>query len=128
MRNGFLIVQVPNKNSFQSQIFKENWAAFDVPRDLYYFKIETVCSLLRKTGFQVTKIDHFMNWLHPPTLVISLFPDLNPQSAWREESRGRYSLLKRGAWVFFTLLVSPLTQLESGVKRGAIVTYYSIKK
>lgn len=127
-KKGFLIIQVPNSNSIQYKIFKKRWAAFDIPRDLYYFGTETLSLLLGKVGFIVTKLDHFMNWWHPPTLVISLFPNLDPQKAWGKEHRGENPLLQRVAWIFCTLLVTPLTQLESWLKRGAMVTYYGMKK
>ena len=123
-KEGFLIIQVPNSNSIQYKIFKKRWAAFDVPRDLYYFGTESLRSLLGKVGFIVTKMDHFMNWWHPPTLVISLFPNLDPQKAWREEHRGKSPILQRLAWILFTLLTGPFTQLESSLRRGAIITSY----
>jgi len=126
--DGFLVIQVPNKDSFQYKIFKERWAAFDVPRDLYYFGREMLSSLLGKVGFTVMRMDHFMNWWHPPTLVISLFPNLDPQMAWGEELKGESSVLQRVAWILCTLLVTPVTQLESFFKYGALVTYYGVKK
>ena len=127
-KEGLIIIQVPNSNSIQRKIFKKRWAAFDVPRDLYYFGTESLRSLLGKVGFIVTKIDHFMNWWHPPTLVISLYPNLDPQKAWGKEHRGESPVLQRVAWIFCTLLVTPLTQLEGWFKHGAIVTYYGMKK
>ncbi len=126
--DGFLVIQVPNKDSLQCKIFKKRWAAFDVPRDLYYFGIETLQSFLRKSVFRITKVDQFMNWWHPPTMVISLFPNLDPQKAWGEERRGGNPFFQRLAWVFCTLLASPFTQLESLLGRGAIVTFYSTKQ
>ena len=125
--DGFLVIQVPNKDSFQYKIFKERWAAFDVPRDLYYFGSEVLGSLLSKAGFALVKMDHLMNWWHPPTLVISLFPNLDPQKAWGKEGRGGTSLLQRVGWIFCTLLAGPFTQLEGELGRGAIVTYYGVK-
>lgn len=125
--DGFLIIQVPNKNSFQCKIFKERWAAFDVPRDLNYFEPKTLISLLKKIGFKVEKIDHFMNWWHPPTLVTSLFPGLEPQKAWREEGRGKTTIVQRIIWVLCTLLASPFTYLESCFEQGAVLTYYGAK-
>lgn len=125
--DGFLVIQVPNKDSLQYKIFKERWAAFDVPRDLYYFSTHTLSSLLKKAGFKVTKVDHFMNWWHPPTLVISLFPDLDPQKAWGEEHQGKSSVLQRVAWILCTLLAGPFTQLESSLRRGGIITSYCKK-
>jgi SAM-dependent methyltransferase len=125
---GFLITQVPNKDCFQFKLFKERWAAFDVPRDLYYFGIHPLSSYLKRVGFKILKIDHFMNWWHPPTLVLSLFPSLDPQRAWREEEKGRNPIFQRIAWIVSTLLASPFTQFESWIERGAIVTFYAVKK
>jgi len=122
--DGFVIIQVPNKDSLQYKIFKGQWAAFDVPRDLYYFGTEIIRSLLGKAGFTVTKMDHFMNWWHPPTLVISLFPNLDPQKAWGEERQGKSFVLQRVDWILCTLLAGPFTQLESGLGRGAMITSY----
>jgi hypothetical protein len=127
-KEGSLIIQIPNSNSLQCKIFKKRWAAFDVPRDLYYFGTERLKSLLGRVGFTLTKMNHFMNWWHPPTLVISLFPNLDPQKAWGEERQGGSPVFQRVAWILCTLLVTPLTQLESWFKHGAIVTYYGMKK
>jgi SAM-dependent methyltransferase len=126
--DGCLVIQVPNKASWQYGIFKRRWAAFDVPRDLYYFSPKTLKALLEKAGFDVVKVDQFMNWWHPPTLVISLFPSLDPQKAWEKEGRGRTTLLQRIFWIVCTVMVGPLTQLESLMGRGAIVTYYARKR
>jgi SAM-dependent methyltransferase len=126
--DGFLVIQIPNKNSLQYKILRKRWAAFDVPRDLYYFGTEMVRALLGKVGFTVTEMDHVMSWWHPPTLVLSLFPSLDPQKAWGEEHQGETPILQRVTWILCTLLVIPLTQLESWFEHGAIVTYYGMKK
>jgi SAM-dependent methyltransferase len=126
-KEGYLIIQIPNKDCFQFRIFKERWAAFDIPRDLYYFGTKTISSLLKKSGFDVVKVDHFMNWWHPPTLVISLFPNLDPQKAWRAEDSGGNPLFQRAGWILATLLASPFTQLESLTGHGALMTVYARK-
>ena len=125
--DGCLIIQVPNKDSLQYKIFKKRWAAFDVPRDLYYFEIGALTSMLEKVGLTVSNVDHFMNWWHPPTLVNSLFPNFAPQRAWKKESRGETPFFQRLAWGLCTLLASPFTQLESWTGKGAIVTLYAYK-
>jgi SAM-dependent methyltransferase len=125
--DGFLIIQVPNKDSLQYKIFKKRWAAVDVPRDLYYFQTETLGSLLKKAGFKVMEIDHFMNWWHPPTVVISLFPNLDPQKAWQAEEKKGNPFMKRVFWIGWTLILSPFTKLESLMDKGAIITIYSRK-
>lgn len=126
--DGFLVIQVPNKESFQYKLFRKRWAAFDVPRDLYYFGTKTLSSLLKKVGFKVLKVDHMMNWWHPPTLVLSLFPCLDPQKAWAKEGRGGNTFFQRIAWILCTFFAVPFTHIESCVKRGAIVTFYAIKQ
>lgn len=125
--DGFLIIQIPNKDSIQCHIFMKRWSAFDVPRDLYYFNISTMNTLFQKTGFKIRKIDHYMSCLHPPTLVNSLFPNLEPQRAWSKEDRGESTISKRIGWAFLTIILSPLTHIESALKHGAILTYYAIK-
>ena len=35
--NGFLIIAVPNYNSFDAAYYKNHWAAFDAPRHLWHF-------------------------------------------------------------------------------------------
>ncbi len=125
--DGFLVIQVPNRESFQYGIFKKRWAAFDVPRDLHYFGTRTLCSLLEKAGFVLMKTDHFMNWWHPPTLVLSLFPSLDPQKAWQKEGKGQTTLFQRVAWILLTLTGGPLTWIESRMRHGAIITAYAVK-
>ncbi len=124
---GFLVIQVPINDCLQFKLFKERWTVFDVPRHLYYFRVTTLRTLLEKVGFKILKIDHFMNLWHPPTLVLSLFPTLDPQIAWQREVKGYTTVFQRIAWIFFTFLAIPFTQFESWVGRGAIVTFYMVK-
>jgi 2-polyprenyl-3-methyl-5-hydroxy-6-metoxy-1,4-benzoquinol methylase len=62
--NGYLIIAVPNRLSWDAQIFKSNWVAFDAPRHLYHFRPQDMQSLLHSIGF--TMIDykglHFDPW------------------------------------------------------------------
>jgi SAM-dependent methyltransferase len=127
-KKGLLVIQIPNKESLQCRLFGKRWAAFDVPRDLYYFGIPTIELLLEHAGFKVTVVDHFMNWWHPPTIVNSLFPNLNPQKSWRKERKGGTTFFLRIAWGLCTLLAGPFTYFESCLGMGAIVTYYSIRE
>lgn len=53
---GTLFIAVPNNASYDAQQFKENWAAYDVPRHLYHFTKETMKTLVEKYGFQVQEI------------------------------------------------------------------------
>ncbi|GAB3653017.1 class I SAM-dependent methyltransferase [Echinicola sediminis] len=53
-KRGALFLAVPNYNSFDSQYFKENWAALDVPRHLYHFTQETMQQLAETFDLRIT--------------------------------------------------------------------------
>ncbi|RAU84258.1 class I SAM-dependent methyltransferase [Pontibacter arcticus] len=46
--DGTLIIAVPNADSHDAQQYKENWAAYDVPRHLYHFTQATMKRFLKK--------------------------------------------------------------------------------
>jgi len=54
--NGILVVAVPNCNSKDAKIYKEFWAAYDVPRHLYHFSQDTIKPLFEKHNFELQKI------------------------------------------------------------------------
>lgn len=49
----YLIIAVPNYQSFDAKIFKQNWVAFDAPRHLYHFTPETMTLFLKSMNFQI---------------------------------------------------------------------------
>lgn len=53
--NGYLIIAVPNRNSFDAQLYKEHWAAYDVPRHLYHFNPSDIKGLFEKHHFRLIK-------------------------------------------------------------------------
>ncbi len=48
---GALIIAVPNPSSFDASYYKENWAAYDVPRHLWHFTPSTIQQMGAKHGF-----------------------------------------------------------------------------
>jgi 2-polyprenyl-3-methyl-5-hydroxy-6-metoxy-1,4-benzoquinol methylase len=46
--DGFLLIAVPNADSLDAKEYKENWAAYDVPRHLYHFTQATMKRFLTK--------------------------------------------------------------------------------
>ena len=54
-KEGTLIIAVPNSNSYDAAYFKENWAAYDVPRHLSHFTPLTIEPLFRKHGFHLAE-------------------------------------------------------------------------
>lgn len=55
-KNGRVIIAVPNYESYDAGIFKEFWAAYDVPRHLYHFSKASLTTLANKYGFCVESI------------------------------------------------------------------------
>lgn len=49
--NAYLIIAVPNCNSFDTGYYKEYWAGYDVPRHLWHFTPETIINLLNRYSF-----------------------------------------------------------------------------
>ena len=48
--NGRIIIAVPNYKSYDSQYYKEKWAAYDVPRHLYHFNKEVIAKIFKTNG------------------------------------------------------------------------------
>jgi 2-polyprenyl-3-methyl-5-hydroxy-6-metoxy-1,4-benzoquinol methylase len=53
---GIIIIAVPNCNSLDAKIYKENWAACDVPRHLYHFTPKDIETLFRNHGLKMFRI------------------------------------------------------------------------
>jgi len=51
--NGRLIIAVPNYTSQDAKIYKENWAAYDVPRHLYHFSPRSMQMLAEKNEMNI---------------------------------------------------------------------------
>lgn len=51
--NGVLIIAVPNYTSYDAEHYERFWAAYDVPRHLYHFEINSVSKLLSPYGFKL---------------------------------------------------------------------------
>jgi 2-polyprenyl-3-methyl-5-hydroxy-6-metoxy-1,4-benzoquinol methylase len=59
-KKGKLFIAVPNYTSLDSKIYKEFWAAYDVPRHLYHFSPASMKWLMEKNG--LTIIQHKPMW------------------------------------------------------------------
>lgn len=54
--NGRLFIAVPNYKSHDAKIYKEHWAAYDVPRHLYHFTPDTMKYLMHEAGLKIIAI------------------------------------------------------------------------
>jgi len=58
--NGRLLIAVPNYTSKDAVIYKEHWAAYDVPRHLYHFSPQSMQVLMEKHGLKI--LQHKPMW------------------------------------------------------------------
>jgi predicted SAM-dependent methyltransferase len=50
---GRLFIAVPNYTATDAAVYKEYWAAYDVPRHLYHFSPRSMQALMEKNGLKV---------------------------------------------------------------------------
>ncbi len=125
---GHLVIEVPNHACLQFKFFGSRWAALDVPRDLYYWNAPLLARMIRQHGFELLATDFWTNWWHPPMIVLTLCPGLDPRLVWAEEhSGGGSGLLNRVLWAAMTLATPPFTFLESLLGRGSSMVVYARK-
>ena len=53
--DGTLIIAVPNIEAYERKFLKSDWIAYDSPRHLYHFSIDTLAQLLNKYNFTIIK-------------------------------------------------------------------------
>jgi 2-polyprenyl-3-methyl-5-hydroxy-6-metoxy-1,4-benzoquinol methylase len=53
---GSIVIAVPNCRSLDAEIYKEHWAAYDVPRHLYHFTPDTMRRLVHNYGMKIVEI------------------------------------------------------------------------
>lgn len=53
---GKIFIAVPNYTSYDARIYKQFWAAYDVPRHLYHFSPKAMKNLLNSHGLKVEKV------------------------------------------------------------------------
>jgi len=57
--DGRVVVAVPNIESLQACIFKEDWLHLDVPRHRWHFSVRTLAAVAHRCGLRVESIHHF---------------------------------------------------------------------
>ncbi len=55
-QNGIIFIAVPNWQSYDATYYKENWAAYDVPRHVWHFSKTNMTALLKNSGLRLKAI------------------------------------------------------------------------
>lgn len=74
-QNGLLVVAVPEYKSYDARFYKENWAAWDLPRHLNHFDADTLQQLLGES-FNLEKVYPLVF----DSFYVSLLSEKNKQS------------------------------------------------
>jgi len=56
--NGVIVITTPNIESFGSNIFKQYWIGYELPRHFFVFSKRTLTLLLEKTGYEVIEFSN----------------------------------------------------------------------
>lgn len=139
-QNGLLIIEVPNIDSWQARLTKQNWFNLDVPRHVFHFNPESITRLLEEEGFRITRLSHYSavyslyGWIQSLLNLTTqrkniLFDILNKKITPKNyASHGirKWELFTTALLVVPCVLISvPLTFAESISKRGGIITVYA---
>ncbi len=112
--DGVLVLRVPNLDSWDAQLFGENWAGLDAPRHLYIFGRKTLTQILTQNSFKIAKMSCAIGSY--PTFVLSVRFWLTAQAKPRERMM---RLLNSPP---ARLLSAPLFYLLGMNQRGPLLT------
>lgn len=128
-RPGTLVVQVPNRNSFQARFLKHRWYGLDCPRHIHNFSSYAIQYLLGRAGFRIHRTRHFSLRDNAAALVSSLLPGIDPISIRVRQARGeRLSIppwISQGVYFALVAGAQPLAWAEAALGRGATVTIHA---
>ncbi len=128
---GSLIVQVPNRESYQARIYGTRWYGLDCPRHVCNYTRHSLLYLLGRCGFRIQKIRHFSLRDNAAAIVSSAFPSLDPMSgkvrALRESRKdgSLSSIVKEASYLGLVFSAQPLALLEAALQRGGTVTVHA---
>lgn len=108
--NGVIMIAVPNSNSLDASKYKENWAAYDLPRHLYHFTPEDIERLFKNHGLNVFR-------------TLPMVFDSFYVSMLSEKIKTGKSHIIRSTW---NGLISNISALKTGKKYSSQI--YLIKK
>lgn len=124
---GLLVVQVPNRASFQARLFGWRWYGLDCPRHVCNYSTYAVLYLLGRCGFRIRRVRHFSLRDNAAAMVSSAVPRLDPTA--RRVNRMRRGLAPRrwydplllGVYSGLFAAAQPLAWLEAKLGRGGSV-------
>lgn len=131
-KDGFLIVEVPNINSWQAKLFQDKWFHIDYPRHRFHFSPNSLEIILLKSDFMVIKKEFLSIEMGVFGLIQSMLNTiLKPENYLYDflfESKKRKKInFKVFISFFFTFSLLPFYIIfaftETLFKHGAVIRY-----
>ncbi len=121
--DGDLVVQVPNRDSWQARLLGRHWSGYDVPRHLVDYSDRTLTATLERSGFSVIDKSHHSIRDNPGSLASSIAPGLHPPGRMARTGRrdGVGAALANLTYMALTLASLPFCLAESLFGHGASV-------
>jgi 2-polyprenyl-3-methyl-5-hydroxy-6-metoxy-1,4-benzoquinol methylase len=120
--DGYVIVLVPNIESWEAKLLGKKWPHLDVPRHLVHFSPKTLTELIHKAQLQVEWISYSVDWIQTSHLDRFFYPRFAKYA--QENPRSLLYLLYR----VLNLTLLPLSWLSSAAKHGQAVIVYASKQ
>ncbi len=131
---GSLILQVPNRSSWQARLLGRRWYGLDCPRHVCNYSSEALENLVASSGFRIERTETFSLRDNAPAFVSSLIPWLDPLGSRVKilgagKTPGRYVSTLRGLLYFgLVLAAQPFAWLESLFGRGATIKLAAVRE
>lgn len=124
-QNGYVFIEVPNIDSIQFTLFRENWFPLQLPEHLFHFSPRSLQGIITELGFDLTWLSTFSPRVSPAGYVASLFPTLRPDRL-RQSMSKPLLVIYLGLQMFFL----PAAYFESLFGRGSAVRviYQKVKR
>lgn len=126
-REGILVIQIPNIDSYQFSIFGKRWLGLSLPQHLYQFTPQTIRLALEKSGFHVFGILH-QSIRTSPTIASLSLTRLNLYKLYWKEKEGKSVLFQKLLILFLNWVFFSLTLLEGWLKKGGVITVFARKE
>ena len=112
-KKGKLMITMVNVESWQRKFFANNWFSWIAPRHLYFMPMRVIEILLNKNGLRVIDKKYYFHRTSSSSLVLSLFPKLNPLT-----NKNQLALILYG--LLFYLFI-PIELLAAICNKGAFM-------
>ena len=128
--DGRLIVQVPNRASWQFRLLGRAWNGVDVPRHLFDFRSLDLEKLLECAGFEVVRRKYFSLRDNPAGLATSIAPFLDPMARRVRGAAESGAVRLSKDLLYFALVLGalPFAAAEAACRAGSTIMIEARKR